>query len=173
MEITKSKEINLFVINQSAILGLIHALFLFMLYSSGKLFSSWENLSFLIWIIFIYVSSIKYRERFLDGFIQMGKAFAYGLRMIVLSGIISGFFYFILLKIDTELAHKQIYTLLDLYAQTGFPESMIEELEYLLLKNFPWFIFLNSILSCFLYGMVVSFVTSIFVRRKREQTNLI
>jgi len=162
---------NRFILNQSAILGLIYVFFLVILYFTGKLFSSSEKLSFLIWMGFIYFSSIKYRDRFCDGFIQFGKVFAYGLRLMVLSGIIAGFFYFILFKIDTELCNEQIYTLLDLYSQTGLYGNSIEEFESLMFKSFPLLMFFSSILSCFFYGLVVSFIISIFVKRKKVSSN--
>jgi len=165
------QERNRFILNQSAILGLIYVFFLLILYFAGKLFSPAEKLSLFIWMGFVYYSSIKYRDSFFDGFIQFGKIFTYGLRLMVLSGIISGFFYFVLFKIDTELCNEQIYTLLDLYSQTGFYGNSIEEFESLMFKSFPLLMFFSSILSSFFYGIVVSLLISIFVKRKKVPFN--
>lgn len=161
------QERNRFMLNQSALLGLIYVVFLLILYFSGKLFSASEKLSFLIWVGFIYYSSIKYRDKFFDGFIQFEKIFSYGLRLMVLSGIISGFFYFVLLKIDVELYSEQIDNLLELYSITGFYEGRIEEFESVLYESFPQLMFFSSILSSFFYGIVVSLIIAIFVKRKK------
>ena len=157
-----------FVINQSAILGLIQVFFLVVLYFSGKLFSNWDNISYLISIAFVYWSSIKYRDKFFEGFIRYGKAFNYGLKIMVLSGIIIGFFYFIMLKLDSETSQEQIYTMLEVSQQIGYPDSQLEYMETALLKYYPWMMFFGTVFSCFLSGLLVSLLTSIFVKRHED-----
>ena len=159
------KERALFVINQSAILGLIQVLFLVVLLLSNKLFTKWDNISFFISLAFVYWSSTKYRDKFCDGFIRYGKAFNYGLKLMVLSGIIIGFFYFILLKTATGIAEEQIHTMLGALQEVGYPNNMIEEIESFMLKSYPLLMFFGNIFSAFFTGLIVSLLTSIFVKR--------
>ena len=162
------KEKKIFTVNQSLYLGLIQVLFLVVLYFSKKLFTNWDNISFLIALTFVYWSSIKYRDNYFGGFIRYSQVFSYGLKIMVLAGIIIGFFYFILLTADSEIKNQQIYIMLEKFQQLKYPDRMIEEMETLLLKNYPWIVFFTSIVNGFIMGIFVSLLTSIFVKKNDD-----
>ena len=86
---------------------------------------------------------------------------------MALSGIVVGFFYFVLIKIDVELADELVAIAQDVYLQSGLSESQVDAMEPVL-KFFsnPWLWMMSSIISSLFWGAIVSLITSIFVKRK-------
>lgn len=172
METASSTEKTRFMFNQSAILGLILVIFYAILYFTGKLFNSFlGNISFLIWCVFVYISSVKFRDNYCNGFIRYSKVFSYGWKLILLSSVIVGFFHFVIFKIDDVLLTEYIDTVKDTYLQAEFPESIMENMDDVLAKSLSWIMFFSAIFSGFLYGIFVSLITSIFVKRKPDPFN--
>ena len=168
MENSSSKQQNLFILNQGAIFGMIQVLFLTILYFADNLInSSWSDILLIIYLLYVYFSSRKYRNNYYNGFISYSKAFSYGFKIMALSGIVVGFFHFVLIKIDTELANEYVILAQDMCLQFGIPESQIEAMEpvFKAYSN-PWTHFMGAIFSGVLWGVIVSLITSIFVKRK-------
>lgn len=160
-----------FTLYQGAILGGLNVILLIILYKANSLFNSgWSSLSWLIYLGFILWSTIQLRDKFLDGIISYGSSFAYGVRITFLSGIIVGFFYYLVLKVfDPGLVKTLVVEMEEAYLSMGFSEKMVEEMSSTIdmLVN-PWFLMFSGILGSLIYGIIVSLITSIFSMRKGD-----
>jgi len=160
-----------FILNQGAILGGLQVLLLIILYKTDTLFGSgWSSLSWFIYLGFIYWSAVQYRGKFMGGFISYGKSFAYGVKITVLSGVIIGFFFFVLIKfVDPGLAEVLKAETEEAYLQMGLTEKQVEDMgDGLAMISNPWYLMLSNVFSGLLFGVIFSLIVSFFVKRKGD-----
>lgn len=160
-----------FILNQGAILGGINVFLLIILYYTETLFGSgWPSLAWLIYFIFVPWSITQYRKRFQDGIISYGQSFAHGIRITALSGVLIGFFYFIVLKvIDPELIKVVIAEAQETYLAMGFTEKQVEDMsEGIEMVSNPWLLMFSGIVGSLFYGLIVAFIVSFITTRKGD-----
>ncbi len=166
-----STQKNQFILFQGAILGGLNVLLLIILYKFDSLFNSgWSSLSWLIYFGFIPWSMIQFREKFLDGYISYGQSFVHGIKITILSGIIVGFLYFLVLKvIDPDLVKVLVVEMEEAYLTLGFTDKQVEEMSgaFTMVSN-PWVLMFSGILGSLFYGVIVSLLVSFFVIRKGD-----
>jgi hypothetical protein len=162
---------NQYILKSGAILGGTNVAILALLYLNNALFNSgWGNLLLITFIVILYHSLKGYRDKYLDGFISYGKSVAIGVRISMLSGILTGFFYFLLLKVfDPALADLIIAEAEEAYLAMGFSESFVEgNLDALKMSASPWVRFFGEIMNALFFGLILSLIISIFIKRKGD-----
>ena len=159
-----------FVLIQGAILGGLNVALLAVLYMTGQLYSSgWGSLAWLIYFAFIPWSVIKLRNFYLDGYITYGESLGHGMKISILSGVIIGFFNFLILKYDATLAQTLVAQLEETYLAMGMSEAQVEEMGNLIsMVTNPWVMLFSNMLGGVFYGFVVSLIISFITMRKRD-----
>lgn len=160
-----------FTLYQGAILGGLNVILLIILYKANSLFNSgWSSLSWLVYFGFVPWSTIRLRDKFLGGYISYGSSFGYGVKISLLSGIIIGFFYYLILKVfDPGLVKTLVVEMEEAYLSMGLSEKMVEEMSSAidLIVN-PWFLMFTGIFGSLIYGIIVPLITSFFTMRKGD-----
>ncbi|TCO07089.1 DUF4199 domain-containing protein [Natronoflexus pectinivorans] len=160
-----------FVLSSGAKLGAAQTVLLIITYVSGDLFSSpLLNLSWIIYGVLIYLYSKKYRDEILNGLISYGKGLGFGVKISMYSGIITGFFYFLMLQVfDPGLKDVIIAQSEETLLATGFSESYVESMRENIERGAnAWTMFISSIINGIVAGFLVSLITSIFIKRKGD-----
>jgi hypothetical protein len=166
-----SSNSNQFILNQGAILGGIQVMLLAILYLTDTLLGSgWGIMSWLIYLLFLYWSGVQYRNQYMGGFISYGKAFVYGVKLMVLASVIIGFAYLLLFKfIDPGLTEVIKAEAQEAYLSMGFSEKVVEELSQSLdMISNPWFLMFSHVFTGLLYGSFLSLIVAIFVKRQGD-----
>lgn len=158
-----------FVLSQGAILGALNVALLAVLYLLGQYNSGWSALVWLIYFAFIPWSIIKLRDNYLGGFITYGESLGHGLKISILSGVIIGFFNFLIFKYDATLAQTFVSQLEEGYLAAGMTEAQVEQMGGLfsLITN-PWFLLFANMLGGVFYGLIVSLIVSFITMRKKD-----
>ncbi|ASB48202.1 DUF4199 domain-containing protein [Alkalitalea saponilacus] len=160
-----------FILSSGAKLGAAQTALLIIIYLGGGLFvSPFLMLNWVIFAVLISVFTQKYRDQVLGGHISYGKCLGFGVRISMYSGIITGFFYFLMLQVfdpglkDVFIAHSE-----EAMLATGFSESYVEKMRDSLEMNAnPWVLFISSIIDGIFKGFIVGLITSIFIKRKGD-----
>jgi hypothetical protein len=163
--------LRLYIFSSGARLGVILVAFFIVLYITGNLFgSNWRGLTWLIYPLIIYTAMIGYRQRFLNGIMSYGKGLVFGLKMGLLSGVIVGFFYFVLLKVvDPGLKDVFVAEAEEAYLAIGFSEAFVEQLQDSIQKAAsPWTLLISNIFNGVFNGLFFSLIVAAFVKRKGD-----
>ncbi len=164
-------ERNQFTLKYGALLGVIQVAWLLILYATDNFVgSALPSMKWVIYGVFLYLVLKFYRDHFLEGFISYGRCLREGVRLSVLSGVVIGAFYFLMLKVfDPSLGQLIIAETEEAYLAMGLSESTVEDLsEALRMGVTPWNMFFANIFDAMFSGLIVSLVVSIFVKRKSD-----
>jgi hypothetical protein len=158
-----------FVLLQGAILGALNVALLAVLYLFGKYNSGWTALVWLIYFAFIPWSIVKLRNTFMGGYITYGESLGHGLKISILSGVIVGFFNFLIFKNDSTLAKEFVSHLEEGYLAAGMTEAQVEQMGGLIsIVTNPWFLLFSNMLGGVFYGLIVSLIISFTTMRKKD-----
>lgn len=169
MEEIKSNTMSKNAMNYGAIVGIALVIFNLLTYVAGV--STSKNvsyLSFLIIILGIFFCIKHYRDKILGGGINYGKSLGMGTLICLYSGIIYGFFTYILLKfIDPGLIDKILAMVEENLVKSGMPDDKVE-MAMNMQKKFatPLFYAFSEVFSLTFYGFIFSLILSIFLRKE-------
>jgi len=154
-----------------AIIGISLVLYTFIIYLVGL--STNRYIGFIQYIIIIggiYISTKKYRDESLKGYISYGRALGFGTLTIFFSSLIIGFFNYILYKfIDPSLIDKILAVSEEAMTKQGLTDEQID-LAIEMTKKFtsPLFLTFSTIFGLSFMGFLFSLLTSAFVKKKDE-----
>ncbi|MFO8002245.1 MAG: DUF4199 domain-containing protein [Marinilabilia sp.] len=160
-----------FVLNQGTFMGLALAVAYFITHVTGLMDSFFHNLlTWGIYIGFIHVSMIRYRDRFQDGLLTYGQGVWMGTRMGILSGIILGAYLFLYMKvINPGYVEEMIVQMQETYLEMGVSENEVANMEEMFkLTANPVMMILSGILGAGLAAFIFSLIIAIFQRRKGD-----
>jgi hypothetical protein len=151
------------------ILGMIGIIYTLVLYYINQTFN--KNLGYLFFVIqivalFFLVKS--YRDNYLHGFIDYGRAVGAGVVIFLYCSVLAAIFSFILYKfIDTGLIAKALAFSEEAMQKRGMPQEAIDaglRIQQKIMK--PAIMSIISIFTGMLYGTVMSLIVAIFVRKE-------
>jgi hypothetical protein len=132
--------------------------------------SGLEYLSYIILLAGIILVQINYRNKYLGGYIEYGKAFMIGLLSSVFLGLIMGIYTFIFFKYIDPGAMEESMTLAEQkMMDRGMTDLEIEQGMAMARKfqSVGMFTFLAVVGNIFI-GMIFSLITAIFVKKERS-----
>lgn len=126
--------------------------------------------SMIIYAVVIYFTLKKFRDSYRGGFISYGQSVWFGARVATLSGVLVGFYYFLMIKVfDPSLATTMVAEMEEAYLAMGLSEQHVETMyQAIRLSASPWLLFFSSIFNGFVYGLVISLVIAFFIKRKGD-----
>lgn len=149
-------------------LGILVTLYSVILYVTGQ--TQNKTLSYLpivIYAVGIVLAQINHRNHELNGIINYGQAFAFGVAVMLFSGIISALYSLIILKIDPSLIDQIKIAQEDAYLKNGMSEDQIEKMMEMSSKMMtPGIIAIMGLFGSVFIGTIVSLVTSIYVKKQ-------
>ena len=151
------------------ILGLISIVFSVLTYMfdlTGKTWVIWPSL--IITIVVLYLLLRSYRDTINNGYITYGKSVGAGVIMNLYSAILSAIYIYILFRfLDPGLVDKQLALAEDKLIARGVPEGSIDSALQIQAKFMkPWFASFMSIITSVFYGLILSLIVSIFVKKE-------
>ena len=168
----QTQDKRLYIFTSGAILGLAMVLFLSIVYLlTGRLSgTSLDALSWLIYAGVIYYTMRRYRDHYMDGFISYGKGLVFGMQTAVLSGLIIGFFFFIMFRfINPGLQLQLVQEAEEAYLALGMSEAFVEQMSASIeMMSNPWVLLISNAFSGLINGLLVALIISMFVKRKGD-----
>lgn len=160
-----------FVLNQGAFMGLSLAGVYFLTHLFGVMDSFFQSIfSWAVYIGFIHVSMVRYRDRFQDGLLSYGQGVWMGTRMGILAGIIVGAYLFLYMKvINPAYIDELIVQMQETYLQMGLNEEEVAQMEgmFRLTAN-PLLMIVSGVLGAGFSAFIFSLIIAIFQRRKGD-----
>ncbi len=151
-----------------AMLSIAVMLVFFILGQQAK--SSWINslIAFIIVCLSLYFGIKARRDESLNGFMTYGQGVGTGVLIALISGIIMSIFHFINVTfIDPDLTANIIEETKRKMIEKGDSEESIEAAMSMMEKfQSPWLVALFGLLGNLLYGLVVSLILSIFLKKE-------
>lgn len=131
-------------------------------------------LSYLILLAGILMAQINYRNKYLGGYIEYGKAFVVGMLTALFASIIVGIFTFVFFKYIDPGAMEEIMAMSEQQMMDrGMSDLEIEQgMDMAKRFNTPGMYTTFAVLSNFIIGVVISLITAIFVKRENKDLNL-
>ncbi|MBN1926538.1 MAG: DUF4199 domain-containing protein [Prolixibacteraceae bacterium] len=122
-----------------------------------------------IYVIGIILCALSFRNSIEENTLfPYGRALGLGVSTMLFASIILAVFSFVLYKfIDPGLIDELITTLEEKYLESGLSEDMIErqiEMQQKLMT--PAFMSVGQVINGVLYGLIISLITSIFMKKK-------
>jgi hypothetical protein len=156
-------------LNSGIILGLIGIVYTLVTYFLDLTFNSFVQYIFpVIQIVVLYILLKTYRDNYLQGYITLGKSFGAGIIICLYYAVIMALFTWILYAfIDPDLVNKQLAFVEEKMVAKGLPDQALEAamgMQRKILK--PSIIAPLSIFGNMLWGVVLSLLASIFVRKE-------
>lgn len=168
-ELKKSKA--RFILNQGAFMGLALAGAFWFLQITGLEKSFLNNvLTWLIYIGFIHISMVRYRQNFLGGSLFYGQGVWLGTRIGMLAGVVLGGWMFLYMKvINPGYTDDLIVQMQETYLAMGMSENEVARMEdTLTLVANPVLMILSGILGAGFTGLLFSLIIAIFQRRRPQ-----
>ncbi|PWD98028.1 DUF4199 domain-containing protein [Marinilabilia rubra] len=160
-----------FVLNQGAFMGVSLAGAYYLTHLLGMMDSFVQSiLTWAIYIGFIHVSMVKYRDHFQDGLLSYGQGVWMGTRMGILAGIIVGAYLFLFMKvINPAYIDELIVQMQEAYLQLGLKEEEVAQMEgmFRLTAN-PVLMIISGVLGAGFSAFIFSLIIAIFQRRKGD-----
>jgi len=152
-----------------AIIGLILIIYSILLYLMKLTFNTYFGIiQYFILAGGIYLGTKAFRDNFMKGYLSYGKALGMGVLISVFVGIITVFFSFIHMRfIDPGIIDQYIVEMEETLLRRGMTDSQIDlamETSVKMLTS-VWSIPIG-VTSFTLYGLVISLITSAFVKRE-------
>jgi len=145
---------------------IIYSMLMWFLDLSLEKWVSW--VSYIIMIGGIILGTKNYRDNSLNGSITYGQAVGFGVMMLLFASVVSAIYSYIFLSfIDPEFINKILQMTEDQLIEKGMPDNQIEmaiEMQRKFMK--PVIMALMSIPSYTIVGLIISLITSIFLKKK-------
>ena len=115
-------------LNWGVIIGLISIVYSVILYMLNKTFSQALGYAGIIIIIAgLAVAMKSYRDKVLDGILPFGKAFGFGMLIVVVAALLGAIFTYLLYAvIDTGLSEKMMEFTTEKMLKRGVPEAQLD-----------------------------------------------
>ena len=160
-----------FVLNQGTFMGLALAAVYLFVHLVGMMDSFLQSiLSWAVYIGFIHVSMVRYRDNFLGGYLSYGQGVWMGTRMGILAGIIIGAWMFLYIKvINPGYLDEVIVQMQETYLSMGMSENEVAQMEgmFSLVAN-PVLMIVSGIFGVGITALIFSLIIAIFQRRKDD-----
>ncbi|MEI6575665.1 MAG: DUF4199 domain-containing protein [Bacteroidota bacterium] len=157
-------------LNYGLILGAVAIVYSLLLYILGQIGNqNMGYLSFVFYIVVMILGIKNYREKFSDGFISYGNSFLIGLFIVLIGGIISSLFTFILFKfIDPGLVESMLEQVRQkMEAKGGLTEEQIDmAMKYTQTMMSPLWMFIWGLVASAFIGTILSLIVSIFMKKE-------
>lgn len=155
--------------NYAAILG-VYLLIQFYLsvFSKGNMLMG--SVSFVLTLLvpyIIYLIQKKYRDEKGNGYIEYADAFRYGVYLLFFASLILAIGEFVYFKYNPNYLSELYNDTMELYKQMGVSQKAIAEATKEGVPSAITFTF-NSILGCTIIGIIISSITSIFIKKKPD-----
>jgi len=160
-----------YVLNQGTLMGLALAIAYYIGHLAGMMDSFFHNV--VVWgvyIGFIHVSILRYRDRLQDGLLSYGQGVWIGTRMGILAGIIMGAYLFLYMKvINPAYLDEMLIQMQEASLQMGMNEEDVAQMEsfYALTTN-PFTMIVSGMFSTGVGSFILSLIISLFLRRKGD-----
>lgn len=152
------------------VLGIALVLFSLIPYIFG-VYSLPKSLNLLQWLVIIggiVIGQIKYRDGDLDGYISYGRAFGAGMLVMIWATIIYGVYFVSLVKIiDPQYMEKMLVAQAETLYDAGYTEEMVEMVISASSNMSPVVMFVSAILGNALLGLIISLISSAFIKREQ------
>ena len=151
------------------IIGLVGIVYTLVMYFLDLTLNKTQGLVFvLIQLVLVFFLLKSYRDNFLHGQITYGQSVGAGVIIFLYYAIIMAIFTYILYAvIDTGLIAKQIASTEDEYIKRGLPQAAIDSAMAIQAKIMkPAIMAPISILGTMLWGVIISLIISIFIRKE-------
>jgi hypothetical protein len=165
------KNINVWKANltNGLILGLIGVVYTLVIYFLDLTFNKIQGYVFLLILIVTLFYLVKsYRDNYLHGYIDYGKAVGAGVIIFLYYTIISSIFTYLLYKvIDTGLVAKSLAYSEEVMAKKGFSQEIIDagmKFQKKIMK--PEIMVLMGLFGNMLTGTIMSLIVGIFVKKE-------
>ncbi len=160
-----------FVLNQGTFMGLALVAVYMFTHLLGMMDSFLQNvLSWIVFITFIHLSMVRYRDNYLDGNLSYGQGVWLGTRMGMLAGIIIGAWMFLYMKvINPAYTQDLIIQMQETYLAMGMSENEVAQMEgmFSLVAN-PVLMIFSGIFGVGGTALIFSLIIAIFQRRKDD-----
>ena len=115
-------------LNWGVIIGLVSIVYSVILYMLNKTFSQALGYAGIIIIIAgLAVAMKSYRDKVLDGILPFGKAFGFGMLIVVVAALLGAIFTYLLYAvIDTGLSEKMMEFTTEKMLKRGVPEARLD-----------------------------------------------
>ena len=159
------------IMTYGAILGAALAGFTLLLYVMHQMFST--SLLFIRLILFVYIliySQKALRDKYFNGQVTYKMALSLGFSISVFAGIIISFLIFVLYYTDPNLVEETFTNMEEALLQLHiFTEDKIEFIVQNSRENYnPLATFFSGIFEFAFKGLLISLITSIFVKRENN-----
>jgi hypothetical protein len=160
-----------YVLNQGTFMGLALAVAYYFAHLAGIMDSFFHNV--LVWGIyigFIHISILRYRDRIQEGFLSYGQGVWIGTRMGILAGINMGAYMYLYIKvINPAYLEDMIVQMQEASLQMGMTEEEVARMDdfYALTTN-PFTMIASGIFSTGFGSFILSLIISIFLRKKGD-----
>ncbi len=156
-------------LTNGVILGLIGIVYTLVVYFLDLTLNKVQGYVFLvILIVALYFLIKSYRDNYLHGQMTYGQAVGSGMVIFLYYSIITAIFTYILFAfIDPGLIDKQIAYAEEIMQKRGLPQEAMDtamKIQQKMIK--PGIIAPMSLLSSMLYGLIMSLIVGIFVKKE-------
>ncbi len=156
-------------LNNGLVLGLAGIVYSLVMYFLDLSFNNLQGYIFLlVQVVLLYYLVKSYRDNYLNGYITYGQAVGAGVIILLYYAIIMAIFTYVLYAIiDTGLIDKQLAITEEKLLDRGLPEAQIDAgmaVQAKIMK--PPIVALLSIFGNMLYGVILSLIVAIFVRKE-------
>jgi zinc transporter ZupT len=151
------------------IIGLVSVVYSVILYMLDQALNNVLGyLGFIIIIAGLAIAMKSYRDNVLDGILPFGKAFGFGILIVLISAVISGIYGILLYTIiDPDLIGKAMDASAGRMLEQGLSEDQVEQaLE--ISKRFmkPVFMFISGLVVNLLVGVVLSLIMAAIFKKE-------
>lgn len=132
-----------------------------------------QYLSFVIMFVGVFMAQKNWRDKFNEGFLSYSKAFSNGFLTILFSAILTALYTFAFFEL---IAPGEIQTMLEAAEENIYDQNPnISDAEFetamkwtaMMIK--PWVLALWGILASVFAGLIISAITSIFIKNEPKQ----
>jgi len=151
------------------IIGLVSVVYSVILYMLDLALNTALGYAGLIIVIAGLAIAMKnYRDHVLDGILPFGKAFGFGVLIILISAFISGIYVFLLYSIiDPDLIRKAIDASAERMLEQGLSEDQVEQaLEVTRRIMKPAIMFISGLFVNLLVGVVLSLIMAAIFKKE-------
>ncbi len=132
-----------------------------------------QYLSFLIMFVGVFMAQKNWRDKFNEGFLSYGKAFSNGFLTILFSAILTSLYTFVFfeliapgeIQIMFDAAEDKIYDKNPNISDAEFETAM----KWASMMMKPWVLALWGLLASVFAALIISAITSIFIKKEQNQ----
>lgn len=154
------------------IIGLVMIVYSVILYMLNQTFNQALGFAGVILLIAGLAIAMKsYRDNVLDGILPFGKAFGFGVLIIIVAALLGAIFTYLLYAvIDTELSEKMLEFTTERMLKRGMPEAQLDiALERVEKFQKPLPVAISGLVTSILGGVVISLIMAAIFKKEEAQ----